>query len=397
MRRIYVVTRCFNQSVLLLKITSLAGIYIHIPFCRKACHYCDFHFSTSLLLVDEMVNAIVKEAELMKGYIQEPVETIYFGGGTPSILSPAQLEKITEALYKHFSINGSIEFTLEANPDDLSKSKLKDFASIGVNRLSIGTQSFNDRVLQLLNRSHSVQQAIEAIENSKEVGITNISLDLIYGIPDQNMNQWEVNLDQLTKLQPTHVSCYALTIEERTVFGNWAKKGKLIPKEDKLTHEEYAFMVRYLETKGFEHYEVSNFAQPGYISKHNSSYWLQKSYLGLGPGAHSFNGEERHFTISNNPTYIKGIKNNQSVFSKERLTAKEKITEYILTGIRTKWGIDFKELEEQFGYEITQQHHSYIKSIVQLKLANFVGNRLVLTSEGYFLSDSIALELIPEP
>lgn len=394
---IYVIRRSLNQSLTLHKITSLAGIYVHIPFCRKACHYCDFHFSTSMKLADDMVDAIVLEAQAMKDYLKTPIETIYFGGGTPSVLSYRQLSKIMKAIEKHFHINSSVEFTLEANPDDLKKETLKELASLGVNRLSIGTQSFDDTILKQLNRSHSAKQALEAVENARAIGINNISLDLIYGIPNQHFDLWKNNLDELTELNPNHISCYALTIEEKTVFGKWKEKGRLTPKEDKQVAEEYDYMIEFLNNKGFEQYEVSNLAQPGFESKHNSSYWRQKPYLGLGPGAHSFNGQERHFTIANNPKYIKGIAEGISISTTEVLNQNEQITEYILTRIRTKWGVDFNQLNKQFSYTLTNNQHQFIQSVVDQKLATFVENKLVLNTNGFFISDSIALELIPDP
>lgn len=344
-----------------------------------------------------MVNAIVLEAQAMKTYLAEPIETIYFGGGTPSVLSYKQLSQITETIFKNFNVNPSIEFTLEANPDDLDKTKLTELASLGINRLSIGTQSFDDTVLKQLNRSHSADQAAAAVENARANGINNISLDLIYGMPNQNFELWKNNLDKLIELAPNHISCYALTIEDKTVFGNWVQKGKLVPKEDSQVAEEYEYMIELLTKKGFEHYEVSNLAQPGFKSKHNSSYWMQKPYLGLGPGAHSFNGKERHFNISNNPKYIKGIRENISVSTTEVLSLDEQITDYIITRIRTKWGVDFDELERNFDYLLTNTQRQYIQSVVDQKLATFVENKLVLNTNSFFVSDSIALELIPEP
>ncbi|MCB0505816.1 MAG: radical SAM family heme chaperone HemW [Cyclobacteriaceae bacterium] len=379
------------------KSTSLAGIYVHIPFCRKACHYCDFHFSTSLQLVDEMVEAIVLEASLKKNYLQEPVETIYFGGGTPSVLSLKQLSKIVNTLRKQFPLKNSIEFTLEANPDDLNIQKIKELVSLGVNRLSIGTQSFDDAILRKLNRSHSSKQAIQAVEYATDAGIQNISLDLIYGIPDQDEVQWKKNVDHILSLKPKHISCYALTIEEKTVFGNWTKNNKIEPKDDHQIADEYKYMTGKLVSNGYIHYEVSNFALPGYESKHNSAYWQQKPYLGLGPGAHSFNGNERHFNISNNPYYIRKLSEGKPVSTSEFLSTTQKITEYILTHLRTQRGVDFNELKKLYSYSLTQHQQSYIQSVVQQKMATFVENMLVLNSEGYFLSDSIALELIPEP
>ncbi len=377
------------------KSTLLAGIYIHIPFCKKACHYCDFHFSTTLNLLDNIVEAIVLEAKLMSGYLKEPIETIYFGGGTPSILEGKHLDKIVRALYKHYKINSSIEFTLEANPDDLTEEKIRYFASIGVNRLSIGTQSFSNPVLHFLNRSHTAEQTKQAVELSNKYGIDNLSLDLMYGIPNQSEAQWKLNLQELLHLNPNHISCYALTIENKTVFGNWRKKGKLVPVEDDEVIKEYEYMVEFLTAHGYEHYEVSNFSKPGKYSKHNSSYWHQKNYLGLGPGAHSFNGSSRHFNVSNNPKYVKSITNGATQYSQEMLSTKELLTEYIFTRIRTKWGVDFNTVAKLFNYQLNATQLGYIDIIVSKKMATFVNNKFILNSKGFFISDSIVLELIP--
>jgi len=374
----------------------LAGIYIHIPFCKKACHYCDFHFSTTLNLVDNVVDAIVLEAERMKSYINEPIETIYFGGGTPSILNGNQLEKITEALYSNFEVLGTIEFTLEANPDDLTEDKIISLKNIGVNRLSIGTQSFDDKVLIFLNRSHTAKQTLQAIELSKKHGISNISVDLIYGIPGQSKSQWKANLEELGAMEVSHISSYALTIENKTVFGNWLKKGKLKTVEDDSVADEYELMVDFFTSKNYEHYEVSNFAKQGYRSRHNSSYWHQKPYLGLGPGAHSFNGHSRQFNIASNPKYCKQLNAKLSPFKLETLRVKERVTEHIFTRIRTIWGVDFNELYTLFSYQLSSLQLIYIQTLVSEKMATFVNHKLVLNSKGFFISDSVALELISE-
>jgi len=373
----------------------LAGIYIHIPFCKKACHYCDFHFSTTLNLVDDVVDSIALEAKRMKSYISEPIETIYFGGGTPSILNAKQLQKITESIFQHYTIKDSIEFTLEANPDDLTEGKIVFLKNIGVNRLSIGTQSFNENILAFLNRSHTAEQTLESVDLCQQHGISNLSLDLIYGIPEQSENQWKEDLKSMTQLNPTHISCYALTIEEKTVFGNWRKKGKILEPKDELVEEQYDFMVNYLQQKGYIHYEVSNFAKPTFISKHNSAYWHQNPYIGLGPGAHSFNGATRQFNISNNSKYIKLIKANQPPFTTEKLDKNELLTEYIFTKIRTYWGLDFNLMKQLFNYQLNNHQVEFINRIVSRKMATFVNNKLILNSKGFFISDSVVLELIP--
>lgn len=373
----------------------MAGIYIHIPFCRKACHYCDFHFSTTLNLVDNVVDAIVAEAKRMKDYLNEPTETIYFGGGTPSILTGDQLQKIANAIYSNYEVKDIIEFTLEANPDDLTEDKIISLKNIGVNRLSIGTQSFDDKVLNFLNRSHTAKQTLQAIELSKKHGINNINVDLIYGIPDQSESQWKANLEELQALKISHISSYALTIENRTIFGNWLKKGRIKAVEDESVADEYELMVDFFTSKNYEHYEVSNFSKPGYRSRHNSSYWHQKPYLGLGPGAHSFNGHSRQFNVTSNPKYYKQLNANLPPFSIETLSIKERLTEHIFTRIRTVWGVDFNEIYRLFSYQLSSSQLAYIQTLVSEKMATFVNNKLVLNSKGFFISDSVALELIP--
>ncbi len=377
------------------KSSLLAGIYIHIPFCKKACHYCDFHFSTTLNLVDDVVDSIVQETEKMKSYLKEPVETIYFGGGTPSILSEAQFEKITKALYTHFDVSSEAEFTVEANPDDISQEKITFYADLGVNRMSIGTQSFSNDILIYLNRSHSADQTLKAVELCQKQGIVNLSLDLIYGIPGQSEADWKTDLKKMANLDPTHISCYSLTIEEKTAFGNWHKKGKLKIVKDSIIENQYQVMVDFFKERGYEHYEVSNFAKPGFISKHNSSYWMQKPYLGLGPGAHSFNGNTRQFNIQNNPKYVKNIKVNKNPFTAEELSKNQLVTEYIFTKIRTHWGLDFDEIFTLFGYRLNSTQLNFINKVVANKWGTFLNNKLVLNSKGYFISDSIVIELIP--
>ncbi|MCF6352519.1 MAG: radical SAM family heme chaperone HemW [Cyclobacteriaceae bacterium] len=374
----------------------MAGIYIHIPFCRKACHYCDFHFSTTLNLVDEVVDAIIMEAERMKSYIDLPINTIYFGGGTPSLLSNVQLQKIIEALYQHYQIKDRIEFTIEANPDDLTEEKILFYANAGINRMSIGTQSFSNNILTYLNRSHSAAQTNKAVELCHQYGITNLSLDLIYGIPGQSANDWQQELAKMIALNPTHISCYALTIEPNTVFGNWSKKGKLVEVKDEVVESNYLNMVAFFKQNGYEHYEVSNFAKPGFISKHNAAYWQQNPYLGLGPGAHSFNGLSRHFNVSSNPKYIKKIKGYEKAFLIEKLTRNELLTEYILTRLRTFWGLDFSEMSKLFNFKLTEHQLSFIHNLVAKNLASFADNRLVLNSRGFFISDAIVIKLIPQ-
>ena len=331
----------------------------------------------------------------MRHYLHEPVTTLYFGGGTPSLLTLKQLATITNSLYKHFDVSGLEEFTLEANPDDLSQQKAYDLASLGVNRLSLGTQTFNDRLLQFINRSHTARQTRQAVTYSHRAGIRNLSIDLIYGIPGQHANLWANDVRQALALQPTHLSSYALTIEPRTAFGHWHTHGKLSPLPEQEVAEEYTFLVEQLTKHGFKHYEVSNFCKPGFESRHNTSYWKQTPYIGLGPGAHSYNGQQRHANQVSNPAYLKKITSGSPAFTTETLTNKERLTEYLFTRIRTHWGIDIEYLRDAFDYHLTAEQKQYIQMLVSKKMATFVNQTLILTSKGFFMADAITLALMP--
>lgn len=279
----------------------MAGIYIHIPFCKQACHYCDFHFSTSQQTRVDLIRSITKEIELQKDYLEgEIVQTIYVGGGTPSLLEAHELLSILDTIRSFFPIIPNPEITLEANPDDLTISKLKDLSRLGINRLSIGIQSFHAEFLTFLNRSHDSVTAIECVWHAREIGFKNISIDLIYAIPSESDFQWSEDIRQAIALQPDHISCYALTIEEKTVFGRWAATGKFKATDDDTAARHLEILMTELELAGFDHYEISNFARQGFHAKHNSNYWRQEKYLGVGPSAHSYNGNSRQFNISNN-------------------------------------------------------------------------------------------------
>jgi oxygen-independent coproporphyrinogen III oxidase len=372
----------------------MAGIYLHIPFCRQACHYCDFHFSTNLTERANICAALEKELLIQHDYLaHEEVHTIYFGGGTPSLLSPGELDSILIAISSHFSVSPSAEITLEGNPDDLSREKLAALFAIGVNRLSIGIQSFDSEILKFLNRAHSSKQAIQCVEDARSVGFKNLSIDLIYAIPGQSMEQWKSNIDQALALKPEHLSSYALTIEEKTAFGNWQKKGilKAVPEEN--AADEFAVLMKKLEEAGYEHYEISNFSKPDFYSKHNSNYWRGENYLGIGPSAHSYNGVSRQFNVSNNHAYLKAILEHKTPFELEILTREDKINEYIFTSLRTSWGCDLSFLKSHLHYDLIAAQASYLKNLEDRKLIKLEGNNLRLTTKGKFVADQIASDL----
>ncbi|MEQ8711889.1 MAG: radical SAM family heme chaperone HemW [Cyclobacteriaceae bacterium] len=372
----------------------MAGIYIHIPYCSKACHYCDFHFSTNLKSKKDMVNAIVRELELRVEYLQgETIETIYFGGGTPSLLSIEELQWLLGSIYDHFEVSNLPEITLEANPDDLSTDTLEAFRNAGVNRLSLGTQSFYDPHLQLLNRSHSAAQSIMSLELIQSAGFTNYSADLIYAIPHSDHSVWMDDIDQMLSFSPPHLSCYNLTVEEKTVLGKWTKTGKFVESEDGFAYEQLDMLMDRLSANGYEHYEISNFAKPGYHSRHNSNYWNNHNYLGLGPGAHSYNQSSRQYNISNNALYIKGIASGQVPAQIELLSPTDKINEAILTQIRTSAGIDLSQLVSQFGYDILHEQKAVLENLINRSYLEKSDNHLRLTRAGKFLADKITEDL----
>lgn len=372
----------------------MAGIYIHIPFCKQACHYCDFHFSTNQETRSELVQSILTEIKIQKDYLRgESIQTIYFGGGTPSVLEGHELGAILESIRSTHAVAKDAEVTLEANPDDLTLSKLHELSNLGVNRMSIGIQSFHPEMLTFLNRAHDSTTAIRSFNEAREAGFKNISIDLIYALPDESENQWREDINQAIALQPDHLSCYALTIEEKTVFGRWSAAGKLKATDDETAARHLEILMDELEREGFEHYEISNFAKPGFHSKHNSSYWRQEKYLGVGPSAHSYNGASRQFNINNNNLYIRSLKNNAVPFEKEELSQENMINEYILTTLRTQWGTDLKKLKQDFEYDLLIENTDYLSKILKNKLAILEADVLRLTRKGKLLADKISSDL----
>lgn len=372
----------------------MAGIYIHIPFCKQACYYCDFHFSVNRNNTDVLVGALLKEIELQKNYLnRERVETIYFGGGTPSLLNKTALTSILTTVYDSFCIDNDAEITLEANPDDLSIEKLTELKQTGINRLSIGVQSFDDSVLSYLNRTHNHITSVTCINNARKVGFTNINIDLIYGIPNKTIDAWEHDIDEALLLLPEHLSCYSLTIEPKTVFGKWEKQGKLKAVSDDIAAVHFELLMDKLERAGYEHYEISNFSKPGFRSRHNSAYWNNQYYLGVGPSAHSYNGTSRQYNVSNNHLYIQSIEKDVVPYSQEYLTKNDKINEYLLTSLRTSTGCDTQFLRSSYGYDLTHQHSNYIQELFERGLAIKKDYYIVLTKKGRLLADKITSDL----
>jgi oxygen-independent coproporphyrinogen-3 oxidase len=376
------------------KFAVMSGLYIHIPFCKQACYYCDFFFSTKQERRGEIVQAIVTEIAIQKNYLGgEPLETVYFGGGTPSILLPAELDEILKAIHVNFSISDNAEFTLEGNPDDLTREKLDYLFGAGINRLSVGIQSFDDVVLKYLNRAHDNYMARGCIENAKTAGFNNISIDLIYAIPQRADGDWEKDIRDALDLQPQHISSYSLTIEEKTVFGKWSKQGKLRPVDDDISAKQLRTLIDILESENFEQYEVSNFSKAGYHSRHNSNYWKNRKYLGIGPSAHSYNGDSRQYNVSNNASYLRSIQQGLVPATVEMLSRDDKVNEYLLTTLRTSWGADLGMLLDHFHYDLLNDNGEYIQSLKSKGYIEIQERTLRLTREGRFLADKIASDL----
>lgn len=371
----------------------MSGIYIHIPFCKQACHYCDFHFSTSLAKKEQMISALKKEMVLRKEeFKDEVVETIYFGGGTPSVLRISEISDLINTVYSNYHVAEKPEITLEANPDDLTLEKLKELSKSAINRLSIGVQSFFDEDLKLMNRAHNANEAERGIKQAIRY-FDNISIDLIYGIPKMTKERWQKNITKALSYNIPHISSYALTVEPRTALANFIKKGKVQPLDEKEVQGHFRILYEVLTQEGYDCYEVSNFGKPGYYSKNNSAYWLGKKYMGFGPSAHSYDGTTRSWNISNNPKYLKAIAKYELPRETEFLTKADKYNEYVMTGLRTSWGISLERIQNEFGEKysghLNQQAQKYLEN--QL-LIQFEDN-LVVTKKGKFLVDGIASDL----
>lgn len=371
----------------------MAGIYIHIPFCKQACRYCDFHFSTNTSTLEQMVKMIGKEASLRSDFFKnKSVETIYFGGGTPSLLAPKWIEFILQVIQEEFDLDLK-EVTLEANPDDLSEENLAQWKSLGFDRLSLGIQSFDEEVLRFYNRAHSAEESYHAIEMARAAGFKKFSMDLIYGFPGPNHLIWERDLQTALEQNPGHLSCYALTVEPKTALGNWTEKGKFSPASEEFVAEQFEIMQLMTEKAGYEQYEISNFSLPDHRAIHNTSYWLGKPYLGLGPGAHSFDGENRGSNPRSNPGYLKHLQAGLLPLEVEQLSKNEQLNEYLLTGLRTSWGIDLTWLQEHHGINLKNEKQAVLTKMESEGWLLWKDNKLSLSKSGKLIADSIASAL----
>jgi len=383
----------------------MSGIYIHIPFCKQACHYCDFHFSTSMKKKDEMVLAIAKEIQMRKSEFENDViETIYFGGGTPSVLQIADLRFLTDEVYKNYKVAENPEITIEANPDDLSSERIIELSNTKINRLSIGIQSFFEDDLQMMNRAHNSAEARKCLEVATQY-FDNISLDLIYGIPAMSNEKWRQNIETALSFGIPHISSYALTVEPKTALNKLILTGKIAQPKDEVAQEHFQMLVEMLEANGFIHYELSNFGKENYFSRNNSAYWLGKKYIGIGPSAHSYNGISRSWNISNNSIYLKSIQENKLPNETEILSKTDRYNEYIMTGLRTIWGVSLHKIESEFGieyldylYKQTEKHikNDFLEIVTSSDVAfgqNRIEKILKTTKKGKFLTDGIASDL----
>ncbi|WP_345990675.1 radical SAM family heme chaperone HemW [Chryseobacterium sp. Chry.R1] len=370
-------------------------IYIHIPFCKQKCSYCNFHFSTSLLSKDEVLSAIKKELFLRKDELHnKTLQSLYFGGGTPSILSGDEINSIVDEVLKYYSFEKDIEITLEANPDELDKTFLRDLSKSPVNRLSIGTQSFFDDDLRLMNRAHNASQAEDSIKRAQDFGFENLSIDLIYGSPTSNLEIWKENLNKTIALDVPHISSYALTVEPKTALNDWILKGKVATPKEEEQNKEFYYLSDFLKDNGFDHYEVSNFAKPGFYSRHNSSYWKYKEYLGLGPSAHSYNGADvRSWNVANNQLYVKKLNSNSLAKETEILSQEDQFNEMIMIGLRTIWGVDLDKLKNKFSPEIVEKFDQEIKEKIADGILVIENNHLKIPEKHWFMADGIASDL----
>ena len=371
----------------------MAGIYIHIPFCKQACYYCDFHFSTSLKKKNTLISALIKELKLRKDELKEtPIETIYFGGGTPSILSNEELQLLIDSVYENYKVISCPEITLEANPDDLYKDRIIELSKSPINRLSIGIQSFFEKDLKLMNRAHNADEARSCIEVAKKY-FSNISIDLIYGIQGVTNEQWIKNIEIALNFEISHISSYALTVEPKTALASFIEKGIIEDVDDEQAHQQFLILKDKLEEEGFVHYELSNFGKEGFFSKNNSAYWQGKSYLGIGPSAHSFNGTQRGWNVRNNTKYINALNQDELPIEIEILTLTDRYNEYIMTGLRTIWGVSLKKVEEDFGKLFKDYLIERADIFINQHLLYIDDGHIRVSRKGQFLSDGISSEL----
>ena len=370
----------------------MAGIYIHIPFCKQSCHYCNFHFSTSTKNKDEVLDAIENEIKQKGQTTNEAISTIYFGGGTPSILDVNEINSIINRIHKEFNVESEAEITIEANPDDLNKEKIINLSLTEINRLSIGVQSFIDKELKIMNRAHDSKKALNSIEISKKY-FNNISIDLMYGVPESTLESWTYNLDTVSQFDINHISSYALTLEPKTALESFVRKLIVDMPEEGLVYDQYNLINKKLEPLGFINYEVCSFAKENFFSKNNSAYWLRKKYIGIGPSAHSFDGKSRSWNISNNKKYIDQIKKGKSFYKKEKLSKVDQYNEYVMTGFRTIWGVSANFIENNFNSKFKNYFTDRIQKHIDQKNIIVKDDIYTTTNEGRFLADGISSDL----
>jgi len=374
----------------------MSGIYIHIPFCKQACHYCDFHFSTSMKNKEAMVLALANEMQLRKNAPRlrddETVETIYFGGGTPSVLTNDEIQFLINAVYENYDVSENPEITLEANPDDLSDERIIELSKTPINRLSIGIQSFFEDDLKMMNRAHSSAEAKKSLETATKY-FDNISIDLIYGIPGMDNQKWKQNIETALKFGIPHISSYSLTVEPKTALKKLIQTGKIAEPKDETAEQHFQILVEILQQNGFVHYELSNFGKENYFSKNNSAYWLGKKYIGIGPSAHSYDGVSRSWNIANNSIYLKSLSENKLPSEKEILSKNDRYNEYIMTGLRTIWGVSLIRIENEFGSKYLDYLLLQSKKFIADDLLSIENKVLATTKKGKFLADGIASDL----
>lgn len=371
----------------------MAGIYLHIPFCKQACYYCNFHFSTSLKHKGALLEALHKEIKLTEDYLQgEVIDTIYFGGGTPSILAVDEIQSILEAISAVYTISDTPEITLEANPDDLTIAKTSALRNTPINRFSIGIQSFFEADLKYMNRAHDQQQAQDCIKIAQDAGFENLTIDLIYGTPTMSNEQWQQNITMAMQYEIPHLSCYCLTVEPKTALAHRIQKGKTFAVEEEQAIEQFEVLMQMAQQQGYEHYEISNFAKPNFYARHNSNYWRGAKYLGLGPSAHSYNGQHRRHNIANNALYIKAIMNGEIPCETEILSVEQQYNEYVMISLRTIWGTDTQRIKT-FGQQYIAHFEKTIQSFLVEESVEQYDNIYRLTPKGKLIADYIAMEL----
>ena len=371
----------------------MSGIYIHIPFCKKACHYCNFHFSTNQNSKSAFIEAVCRELILRKSeYASDEIQSIYFGGGTPTVLDVTELNTILKTVYKNYKVSETAEITLEANPDDLDLEKIKQLSNTKINRLSIGIQSFHESELSAMNRAHNAEDARKCLELATTY-FDNITIDLMFGMPTMSIELWRQNLRIAFEFGIKHLSCYSLTVEPKTALEHFIKKGSHPPMDDELAAQHFEVLLEETSAHGLTHYETCSFGHPDYFSKHNTSYWLGKTYMGVGPSAHSFDGSKRSWNVSNNSKYIKALEVDKLPFESEVLSVENRFNEYIMTGLRTIWGISLGKIEADYGVKIKDHLLQNSKKFISSNTLVIEDNHLKITTSGKFLSDGIASDL----